>query len=230
MRFSLLFFCFFVGSANATEDLFNKALINLQDNKPEEASRLFSEFLKTEPASEAGLFNLALSLYRQSGKKDPARAYWRQILFNNPYSRQTKEALNSIEDKKYFWVWIPQDLVLGLIALSWFILILIFFKKNFFAFRWWIPIWFIFHGFSFYYFYYRMGNYSTLMQDSMVLSAPDTTAPVLFEQKAGAMVKVLPKKDNLQEWSHIEISPGKRGWLHAHLLLPLKTNTKSSDN
>ena len=69
------------------------------------------------------------------GKKDPARAYWRQILFNNPYSRQTKEALNTIEDKKYFWLWIPQDFVLGLIALSWFILILIFLKKPFWLFN-----------------------------------------------------------------------------------------------
>ena len=44
----------------------------------------------------------------------------------------------------------------------------------------------------------------------MVLSAPDAKAPVLFEQKAGALVTVLPKKDKLQEWSHIEISPSKR--------------------
>ncbi len=226
----ILFFCFFAGSAQATEDLFNKALTNLQDNKPEEASRLFSEFLKTKPQSEAGLFNMALSLYRQSGKEDPARAYWRQVLFQNPYNRQTREALNLIEDKKYFWLWIPQDFILGLIAFSWFILIFLFFKKKFLALRWWLPVWFIVHGFSSYYFYFRTGNYSTLMQDSMVLSAPDVTAPALFEQTAGVLVKVLPEKNDLQKWSHIETSTGKRGWLHSHLLLPLKRNTKSNNN
>ena len=230
MKFFVLFFCFFVGSADATEDLFNKALTNLQDNKPAEAARLFSDFLKTKPASEAGLFNLALSLYRQDEKKDPARAYWRQILFNNPYNQQTREALNLIEDKKYFWLWTPPDFIMGLMAFSWLIFILLFFKKKFFSLRWWIPVWLVVHGFSSYYFYLRMGNHSTLMQDSMVLSAPDTTAPVLFEQTAGVLVKVLPEKDPLPNWSHIETSPGKRGWLHSRLLLPLKRNTKSDNN
>lgn len=221
MRFLILLFCFFIGSTKATADLFDKALTNLQDNKPEEASRLFSEFLKTNPDSEAGRFNLALSLYRHSGKKDPARAYWRQILFNNPYSRQTKEALISIEDKKYFWLWIPKDLTLGLMSFSWLVLIFFLFKKNFFTLRLWIPVWFIIHGFSAYYFYYRMGDHSTLMRNSMVLSAPDSKAPILFEQKAGALVKILPKKKYLPEWSHIEVL-GKRGWLPSHLLLSLK--------
>lgn len=230
MRFYILLFCFFTLSARAEESLFNKALTSLQNNKPQEAIHLFSEFLKTNPQSEAGLFNLALSFYRQSGKKDPARAYWRQILFKNPYSLQTKEALNIIEDKKYFWIWLPADLILGLMALSWLALVFILFKKKLPALRLWIPVWLIVHGFSSYYFYHRLRNYSTLMQDSMILSAPDAKAPVLFEQTAGALVRVLPQKDHLQEWSHIQISPTKKGWLHSNLLLPLKVNTKSGHN
>ena len=230
MRFYSLLFLFFTLSAQAEEDLFNKALSHLQNNKTQEAIHLFSEFLKTNPQSEAGLFNLALSFYRQSGKKDPARAYWRQILFKNPYNLQTKDALNAIEDKKYFWLWLPEDLVLGLMALSWMILIFTLFKKKLPALRLWIPVWLIVHGFSSYYFYHRLSNYSTLMQDSTILSAPDAKAPVLFEQPAGALVKVLPKKNHLTEWSHIQISPTKKGWLHSNRLLPLKADTKSGSN
>ena len=217
----ILFFCVFIGSAQAEEALFNKALTHLQENQPEEAIHLFSDFLKTEPKSEIGRFNLALSFYKQSGNKDPARAYWRQMLFENPYNPQVKAALNALKDKKYFWLWWPSDLILFLMVLSWVILIFLLFKKKSAAIMW-LPVWIVAHSFSAWYFYHRLGNYSSLMADSRVLSAPDDKASVLFRQEAGALVKVLGKAGDSQEWSHIQVSFAKSGWLSSDRLLPLK--------
>ena len=221
--------CFSVGSAAEEEEaLFNKALKALQEDRIEEAAGLFSAFLKIKPQSQAGRFNLALSLYRQNQNQGIAQAYWRQILFENPYSLQTKIALKAVGDKKYFWLWLPVDLILALMALSWGALILFLFQKKLFAARLWIPVGLLIHCFGAYYFYHRRGNYSSLIQDSVVLSAPDLKAPVLFEQKAGVLLKVLQEKNGLQKWSHVQISPTKSGWLYSHLLLPLKVNIKSA--
>ena len=220
MKFCILFFCFFISSVSAEEVLFSKALMALQENQVEEASRLFSEFLKLNPESESGRFNLALSFYRQNKMPDPARAYWRQILFKNPYSLQTREALSLIGDKKYFWLWIPEDFILALMALSW--VIFIFLKKTSMVFHIGVPLWMIVHVFSGYYFYHRFGNYGNLIQDCQVFSAPDFKAPVLFEQKSGALVKELDKKDEVRDWSHVKISTTKSGWIRSSFILSLK--------
>ncbi|MDE0518593.1 MAG: hypothetical protein OXH36_03425 [Bdellovibrionales bacterium] len=218
-----LLFCVFVSSALAQEGLFSKALLALQKGQAKEASRLFSEFLEINPESESGRFNLALSLYRQKQAPDPARAYWRQVLFKNPYNSQTRAALNSIKDKKYFWLWIPADLFLALMAFSGVMVLFLLFKKKLGSvFQWTLFLWVIVHAFSAYYFYHRFENYGSLIQSCQVFSAPSSKAPVLFEQEAGALVKVQDKNSSLKSWSQIRISPSKIGWVPSAFILPIK--------
>ena len=218
-----LLLCLFISSALAEESLFSKGLFALQKGQTKEASRLFSEFLEINPESESGRFNLALSFYRQKQAPDPARAYWRQILFKNPYSVQTRAALNSIEDKKYFWLWIPEDLFLILMALSgMWVLFLLFKKKSRVLLRLGISLWVMVNIFSSYYFYHRFENYGSLIKTGSVFSAPDFGAPILFEQKAGTMVKIQNKNISLENWSQIRISQTKVGWIPSSFILPIK--------
>ncbi len=208
------------------KEVFNKALAALQEERTEEAGLLFLEFLKLKPFSEVGRFNLALS-YLQSEKKGLALAYFRELLFENPYNQSSKMALKKLGDKPYLWLWLPVDLILAVIALSWGIFIFVLFKKRFSVLYFYIPVFLGLHGFSFWYFYCRSADYATLIQDAVVLSAPDPKAPVLFEQKAGVFLKILPKKTNFPEWTPVQIpSVQQRGWLYSRFLQPLKRNRK----
>ena len=208
------------------KEVFNKALAALQEERTEEASLLFLEFLKLKPFSEVGRFNLALS-YWKSEKKGLALAYFRELLFENPYNQSSKIALKKLGDKQYLWLWLPVDLILAVIALSWGIFIFVLFKKRFSVLYLYIPVLLGFHCFSLWYFYCHSNDYATLIQDAVVLSAPDPKAPVLFEQKAGVFLKILPKKTSFPEWTPVQIpSLQQRGWLYSRFLQPLKRNMK----
>ena len=71
--------------------------------------------------SLAEQFNKGLSFYQQ-GQEGLAKAYWRPVLFQRPYDSQIQLALKTVGDKKYFWLWIPEDLVLLVISLCFLIL------------------------------------------------------------------------------------------------------------
>ena len=213
--------------------LFEEALKALKEGHAEQAEIWFSEFLKTKPGSEAARYNLALSLYRQDGKEGLAQAYWRQILFKNPYHLQSRAGLKTLGDRAYFWLWLTEDMVLALMALSWAALILALFKKRLYLARSWVFTGLVVHGLGAGYFYFRRGNYSTVVRDCSVLSAPDSAASVLFKQKAGVFLKVkkeLSKKGDSLQWSHVQGFRGKSGWLSSCCLLPLdpSRNKKAS--
>ena len=72
-------------------------------------------------STEATQFNKGLSFYQQ-GQEGMAKAYWRSVLFQNPYNRQVRLALNKVQDERYFWLWIPEDIALLLMALVFFVL------------------------------------------------------------------------------------------------------------
>ncbi len=226
---AFLFFWVFTGSFafSATKEkkaLFEKALTHFKNNKFSESSAIFLSLLKTQPESEALRFNLALSLYQKTGKKDPARAYLRQILFENPYHAQARELLKNLEDKKYFWLWIPEDFILALMALGLGGMIFAIFRKSLFLFRLGAGFFLILWGFSAYYFYPRITHYGSLKQDSSLLSGPDSSAPVLFEPKAGSLLKVL-SPETPEGLIHVQIAKNK-GWLQSEDFLPL--NRKNS--
>lgn len=214
-------FTFSASKARAPDSkvLFEKALNQLKNNNPSSASKLFSKLLKTHPESKSGRFNLALSLYQQPDKKDQARAILRQVLFEDPYHAQTRSLLKQLKDKKYFWLWIPEDFILALMALGLSGLIFAIFRKSLPIFRLGVGLFLIFQGFGAYYFYLRALNYGSLKQDSPVLSGPDPSAPVLFEQKAGTLLKALSMKTQ-EGLIHVQIS-NNRGWLNASKFLPL---------
>ena len=241
--FFLSLFFSFAGKAFAgeAETLFQSALLKLQEGKTKESSALFYEFLKIRPDSLSARFNLAISLYRQSAKPDPARAYLRQVLFKKPYNKQVRAFLRELKDKEYFWLWLPKDLVLILMALSWLSILpfrafwkllkplrskkAVFLQKagknKVLRFSCW-AFFLCAQGFGVLYFYHRRAPYGTLIQDSVVLSAPSEAAPALFKEKAGALIRLLPvRKKNLSGWSHVQISRSKSGWLRSDTFLPL---------
>ena len=208
------------------ETSLNKALTVLEQGKVKQAQHLFSKILKEQKNSQEARFNLALFLYQKTGKTAWAKAYWRQILFENPYSQQTKEALKKVKDKKYFWLWLPGDLVLALMALSLGIFLFLFYKKQGIIFSLFIIL--ITHSFGIYYFFHRFGNYSTVIQDSPILNAPDPQASVQFSEKAGTLLKILP--DSLPAWSHVQFSNNQRGWISTKHLIPVKASLNIKKN
>ena len=68
-------------------------------------------------------YNKGLSFYQQ-GRVGLAKAYWRAVLFQKPYNGTVRSALKAVEDKKYFWLWVPEDFALALIAFGFFVLCL----------------------------------------------------------------------------------------------------------
>ena len=195
----------------------NKALTLLEQGKVQQVRSLFSQYIKSQKNSKQARFDLALSL-QKSGKVAWAKAYWRQILFENPYSQQTKKALKLVEDKKYFWLWLPSDFVLALMALSLGIFLFFFYKKQGITFSLFIIL--ITHSFGIYYFFHRFNNYNTLLQESSILSAPDSQASVQSSEKAGALLKTWP--ESLPEWSHVKLPNNQRGWIPTKYLIPVK--------
>lgn len=198
---------------------FNQALALLEQGKVQQVKSLFSQYIKTQKNSQKARFNLAVSL-QKSQKTNWAKAYWRQILFENPYSQQTKKALTLVKDQKHFWLWLPSDLVLALIAFSLGAFLFLFYKKQGITFL--VLIILITHSFGIYYFFHRGSHYSTLIQDSPVLSAPDSQASIQFSEKAGALLKTLP--NNITEWSHIKLPNNQRGWVPTKYLIPVKAS------
>lgn len=172
--------------------------------------------------SQKELFNRALYLYQQDKLQSKSKAYFRQILFQNPYNIQTKQVLQKLGDKKYFWLWIPPDFILILLFCSYSIfMVLIFFKKQLWVYGY-LPFLFISSFFGIYYFYQRNLDHYSLIQDTVVLSAPHLKAPILFKQKAGVVLKVLSKNYKVTHWSHVEISNTQSGWLSSKILIPVK--------
>ena len=143
----------------------NKALTLLEQGKVQQVKSLFSQYIQSQKNSKQTRFDLALSL-QKAEKPAWAKAYWRQILFENPYSQQTKKALKLVEDKKYFWLWLPGDFVLTLMVLSLGVFLLLLYKKQGITFSLFIIL--ITHSFGLYYFFHRFSHYNTLLQDSPV--------------------------------------------------------------
>ncbi len=235
---AVLFICLFfsfAAKAQSPKALFDKAVLKLSKGETKESSALFYEFLKLDPNSLSARFNLALSLYRQSAKPDPARAYLRQILFEKPYNKEVKVFLRKLGDKKYFWLWIPKDIVLILAALALLFILPFrgqrlkegagsFYDKTvtnkslkFFCFLFFVCI----ESFSVAYFYFRAEPMGTLIKDLPVLSAPVKNAGVLFEGKAGALARLLPVKQKPSGWILVRIPSSGSGWIGSQAFLPL---------
>ena len=224
--------------------IFQKGLKALQKNQT--ASPFFFEFLKKEPLSSAGLFNLGFSFY-QEGKESLAKAFWRQALFQNPYDPRLRTALKKVGDKSYFWLWIPEDLVWGLMAIAFFILSLciwhfrphqslnkekskvqdqaffwLFVRKN------WFSVFFC--SFCFivgsFYFYVRLKPYHTLTEEALLFSAPDPQAPTLLELEKGRVI--LKIKDLSKEWQKARLLEGPTGWLKK--TVPAKEHKQAQQN
>ena len=196
--------------------------------------------------SLAEQFNKGLSFYQQ-GQEGLAKAYWRPVLFQRPYDSQVQLALKTVGDKKYFWLWIPEDLVLLVISLCFLILCLCMWRflaslklsvqkktgtEDSQALIFWLfiqkkPILLLFCLMCFalgaVYFYFRYSDYYTLAEDSAFLSAPDPGAPVLFEKTGGELLKQISsrKAKGEESWSHVRLPDQQTGWLKSDKLIAI---------
>ena len=214
-------------STQPSEDFFNQGLNYLQKNQDKKARHSFKEYLKKNPKSLSARFNLALSFYQQSVReeqahlKELARAYFRQVLFENPYHSPTRQALSLLKDKKYFWLWLPPDLILVFMAFSIIFLLWLFFKKK--PLKLGITICLIGLAISGAYFYYRLQDHGTLMQDCAILSAPSSKASSIALAKQGSLIRILSKnRPSTKGWLAIQQESGLKAWLPSSCILPLK--------
>ena len=219
-----------VPATSSSHPVFNQGLKALQENRPAEAQALFLQFLKRHPSSNAGRFNLALSFYLQTKKPDPARAHLRQLLFENPYDKNTRLALRALGDRPYFWLWWSPDGFLAGMALSTVFLMIAGFRKTFASLKWLLPLWLTAHGAGGFYFYHRLQRHGSLIQDTKAVSAPDLKAPSLFTYPAGTLVKILKQAPlptvSARGWSQVRAKDGKTGWVASRLLIPVNKKTK----
>ena len=201
-------------------------------------ARAFALEQKPLDISVSERYNKALSFYK-AGKTGLAKAYWRQVLFQKPANKQVRSALKAVGDKKYFWLWIAEDFVLALIAIAVFVLCfsmwrfqgvatqkdyssknmaILFIKQKIGT----LLCCFLCFALGAVYIYFRYGDYHTLKEDSMFLSAPDLQAPPLFEKTSGLLLKQLRSMElNGETWSQVGLPHNQTGWLKSDKLIPI---------
>ncbi len=211
-------------SATNEASSFEQAVDHLHKKEFEQAQTILMKLLEEKPNSIPLLYNLGLTFYQQK-KQAEARAYWRRAIFNNPYNTKVLASLKHIGDTLPFWLTWPSDIVWAIQFLLWASFVFLIYKKKFLVLsRIWpmlaIPIQVI----SLLYFYPRTQNYATLVQNTSLHSDSNSSAPVLFEQKAGVLLKIKKTKNN---WSYVILSDIKEGWIPSEFLIPLKNTDKT---
>ena len=202
---------------------FEQAVDHLYKKESEQAQIILMNLLEKKPNSVPLLYNLGLSFYQQK-KPAEALAYWRRAIFYNPYNTTVKTSLKHIGDISPFWLIWPSDIVWAVQFLLWTVFIFLIYKKNFWSLSriWLAPAIFI-QVISLLYFYPRTKNYATLVQNTSLHSDSNASAPVLFEQNAGVLLKIKKTKNN---WSYVILSDIKEGWVSSELLIPLKNTSE----
>ena len=197
---------------------FEQAVHHLHKKESEQAQTLLMKLLKKKPYSAPLLYNLGLAFYQQK-KLPQTLAYWRRAIFHNPYNTTIKTSLKHIDSSPFWLVW-PSDIVWAIQFLLWTGFVFLIYKKQFFTlFRIWPLVAISIQVVSVLYFYPRTQNYATLVQNTSLHSYSNVSAPVLFEQNAGVLLKIKKIKNN---WSYVLLSDIKEGWIPSELLIPLK--------
>ena len=196
-----------------------QAVNHLHKTEFKQAQTALLKLIEKQPNSVPVLYNLGLSLYQQN-KYPETQAYWRQALFIDPYNHKVRQGLKQMGDTPPFWLALPSDLIGAIQFLLWSVFIFLIYKKKFWSLSriWLVPAIFI-QVISVFYFYPRMQNYATLIQNTSLYSDSNSSAPILFEQSAGALLKIKKIKNN---WSYVILSDIKEGWIPSELLIPLK--------
>jgi len=203
--------------------LFKQAVNHLYKKEPKQAQNIFMDLLEEKPNSVPLLYNLGLSFHQQK-KMAEALGYWRRAIFYNPYNTTLKASLKHIGDTLPFWLVWPSDIIWAVQFLLWTVLIFLIYRKNFWSIlRIWLTPAILIQFISFFYFYLRTQNYATLVQNTSLHSDSNASAPVLFEQTAGVLLKIKKSKNN---WSYVMLSDIKEGWVPSDLLIPLQVKYK----
>ena len=210
-------------STNETSS-FEQAVNHLYKKESEQAQIILMKLLEKKPNSVPLLYNLGMAFHQQK-KQAEALAYWRRAIFNNPYNTTVKTSLKHIGDTSPFWLIWPSDIVWAIQFLLWTNFVFLIYKKKFYTlFRIWPLLAILIQVISLLYFYPRTQNYATLVQNTSLHSDSNASAPVLFEQKAGVLLKIKKIKKN---WSYVTLSDIKEGWIPSEFLIPLKTKDKT---
>ena len=203
---------------------FEQSVNHINKKEFEQAQTILMKLLEEKPNSVPLLYNLGLTFYQQK-KQAEARAYWRQAIFKNPYNTKVQQGLKETGDALPFWLIWPSDIVWAIQFLLWASFVFLIYKKNFYTLIRILSLPAIFiQVVSLLYFYPRTQNYATLVQNTSLHSDSNSSAPVLFEQTAGVLLKIKKTKNN---WSYVILSDIKEGWIPSEFLIPLKNTDKT---
>ena len=223
----------FASSGAALPAEWREALTLLKDQKSYEAADVFEKLLETHPFSRPVRYNLALARYQQ-GRTGLALAGWRELLWEDSLDLRTWRTLKNTQrevvslsslNRQMWWLFVPPDLFLALVALSAGMGLFLLYKNRYRALRLWCIPGFLTLGLSGYYFWARHSSYVTLIQDGQILNAPHPEALPLVSQNEGAFLRV---KNIKKGWIQVALPAFQRGWISTETALLLKKRTRLS--
>ncbi len=156
------------------------------------------------------LYNQGVQHYN-SQEKFKAIALFRKALQSDPWFRPAKKALDQLQHSPPFWMLIPSEVFLSLIALS---LLLLFFSMSISKLVFFCLCLVIHFGFSF----YRHIPRITILEETTAHTAPNTSSPVLFSLAPGGWVMQLKTS---KEWIQIKTPQQTIGWILKIKLHPM---------
>ena len=153
--------------------------------------------------------NSAVKWYNQgvqhynSQEKIKAIAYFRKALHLDPWLWPAKRALNHLQSSPPFWILIPPEVFLSLIAVS---LILLLFSMNISNLVFFCLCLIMQFSFSF----YRNIPRITILEETPAHTAPNASSPVLFSLTPGDWLMQLKTS---KEWIQIKNPQQAIGWI-----------------
>ena len=138
-----------------------------------------------------------------SKEKIEAVADFRKALQSDPWLWPAKKALDQLQHPPPFWMLLPSEIFLSLIALS---LIGLFFSLS--------AVRFIFFGFGLVLYFsfssYQSRPHLTILKKTQAHTAPNASSPVLFSLAPGAWILQLKTS---KEWIQVKTSEQTIGWI-----------------
>jgi|GEM_PF-5757274 len=239
---SLFVFLVFLLSAETIAATFQKGVESYQQEKYEDAAKIFFDLSEKHPQNSSLLFNLGLSSY-QMGRRGLALGLWRKARYLKA-SDEVSQAIDFVEnelgmghDGDAFFArmesWLARQplslwysLLLGLTLLIGWPLTTNFAKRKLPWAQWspWIfiacPFWVLLALLSGWQTWNQSLNYGTVaFSDLSTRTSPTLDAPTLSSLDEGSLVQILKVHEN---WYQIETVDGVPGWVLAEKVISEK--------
>ncbi len=248
LLFTFIILCSLSLFANDTpQDKFQEGINSFKQQNYKEAINKFSLAIKESPSSVNSLYNLGLAELK-NGNFAAAAGYWRRVLHINPWHRQTRRSLKSIEKnlprsgRTTFWEKF-RGLVLSYFTLQHilivFTLVLVgaastaikYFSRRYIAFKNNFPMppvssRFIFLSASFFIFSFLLIAKVIDIKNPRATTISNGTPVYLSPNSSDIVIhEILPGSEIIIDhtkdlWAKIQTRQGNRGWVETKHLLP----------